>query len=131
LGEFAKAKRDYERAMEISPDNFTILNNYAWMLATAPDEGVRDGDLAVEMALRVCDLGGWDQSMFLDTLAASFAESGDFESAVEWLTKAIELEPENAEGRKERLERYKNKTPYRTPVEPRGQDSSKVSIRGK
>jgi hypothetical protein len=53
--------------------------------------------------------------MILDTLAAAYAESGDFESARKWQTKAIELltdEPEQDEIRK-RIELYQQRKPYR------------------
>ena len=51
----------------------------------------------------------------LDTLAAAYAESGDFDSAVKWETKAIELETDANEKAEygERLELYQDKKPFR------------------
>lgn len=42
-------------------------------------------------ATRSCELTSWTDPDALDTLAAAYAESGDYRSAVEWQTRAIEL----------------------------------------
>ena len=53
--------------------------------------------------------------MFLDTFAAACAQAGDFESAIKWQLKAIELTTvaEDKEAFQERLELYRRKKPYR------------------
>src|SRR5262249_19208480 len=60
----------------------------AWLWATGPD-GVRDGKRAVEAATRACELTDWKENEFLDTLAAAYAEVGDFDKAVEYQKKAV------------------------------------------
>ena len=91
------------------------------MLATAPDAQVRDGKRAVEFATRACALAGWDQPVFLETLAAAYAESGEFQSAVEWQTKAMAVESDDLEGQQERLERYRNEKAYRQKAKSNSQ----------
>ncbi len=53
----------------------------AWLLATSPDERLRDGPRAVELARRVNELSGGQVPQILDTLAAALAETGRFEEA--------------------------------------------------
>ena len=68
-----------------------MLNNYAWVLATSPDDDVRDGKLAVELATKACEATNHEESHILSTLAAAYAETGDFDKATEWSRKAIEV----------------------------------------
>ena len=58
-------------------------------MATCPEAKYRDGGKAVESATRACELTKWKSSEFLNTLAAAYAESGDFDAAVTWQTRAI------------------------------------------
>ncbi|MGB6044206.1 MAG: tetratricopeptide repeat protein, partial [Pirellulales bacterium] len=50
MGRQADAAKDYEKALKIQPKDSSILNNLAWLLATSPDEKIRDGKRAVELA---------------------------------------------------------------------------------
>ncbi len=72
----------YERAMQREPDRLEIVNNVAWMLATHPEPSLRDGPRAIKLALRAGELAGRDDPTVLDTLAAAYAETGDFKQAV-------------------------------------------------
>ena len=67
------------------------MNNLTWILATYPQARVRDARLAVELGERAAELTGHKDAGILDTLAAAYAESGDFEKAVEHENRAIEL----------------------------------------
>jgi tetratricopeptide (TPR) repeat protein len=89
IGEHAKAKADFKKALEVEPKESGLLNNYAWVLATSPDDDVRDGKLAVELATKACEETNYEESHILSTLAAAYAETGDFDKAVEWSRKAI------------------------------------------
>ena len=73
------------------------LNDRAWVLATAPDASVRNGKSALVDARRACDLSHWKRSDTLDSLAAAYAESGDFNSAIRYQQQAIDLGKSNAD----------------------------------
>jgi tetratricopeptide (TPR) repeat protein len=117
--EYDKAIADYNEAVRIDPKDSYSYDSRAWIWATCPDDKVRDGRKAVESATRACELSEWKERNDLDTLAASYAEAGDFKQAVKWLEAAIKLVAESeAETRKdyqERLALYKDKKPYRQP----------------
>lgn len=98
-----------------------VHNGLVWLQATCPVAHYRDGKKAVESATRACELTKWQEHGCLDTLAASYAEAGDFDTAVKWQKSALELLPKDDEQiRKDyhmRLELYQAKKPYRE--EPR------------
>lgn len=119
-GKYDKALADYDDIIQADPQNALGYNNKAWLLAICPDAKHRDGKKAVELATKACEMTNWKNAGHLDTLAAAYAEAGDFEKAVKWQSEAVEdvelMRREGAE-MKERLELFKQKKPYRLPVE--------------
>lgn len=92
------------------------LNALAWMSATSPAADVRDGTEAVQYATQACTLTDWAQPAYIDTLAAAYAEAGDFTSAVKWQKKAMDLLKGPASSRTDyesRLRLYESGKPYR------------------
>ncbi len=116
IGRQAEAEADYEKAIkdkDYSKDS-GLLNNFAWVLATSPDEKLRDGKRAVKLATEACELTDYKQAHILSTLAAAYAETGDFDSAIKWSEKSAEVgPPEHAEDFKKELATYKAHNPYR------------------
>ena len=66
-----------------------VLNNRAWLRATCPDPSLRNAQLAIADARKACELNDWELSSHIDTLAAAYAEAGDFDSAVRYQNEAI------------------------------------------
>lgn len=114
-GEFDAALADAEAALRLEPESPHARNDLAWMLATCPEDRLRDGPRAVRLAKEACDLTEGRQPDCLGTLAAAHAECGDFAEALRHLTLAIELGPdgENAVIRQEMLTVFRRGEPYR------------------
>ena len=124
LGEELRRVEEEEGA-EPSPPDDGVLNNLAWVLATSPLDEVRDGERAIELATQAAEVTEFKQAHILSTLASAYAETGDFESANDWIQKAIELNREEGEqqaskrndDQKESLQKeyqsYKDKKPWR------------------
>ena len=96
------------------------LLNRAWLWATCPAAKYRDGKRAVASATRACELRGWKDPYGLDTLAAAYAEAGDFAKAVVYQRVANDLYQGEQARRKgeERLALYKEGKPYREEPGP-------------
>ena len=90
-------------------------NDYAWLLATSKFEGLRNGTLALDQASRAVELD--PSASFLDTLAAAYAELGNFELAITTQRQAIaSITDEDGEIRdelEERLQYYERSEPWR------------------
>jgi tetratricopeptide (TPR) repeat protein len=90
-GETAEAIQHYDKALEISPKSIPALTNLAWVIATCSNGSLRNGARAVEIARRADELSGGSNPIVLRTLAAAYAEAGQFEKAIETARAAIQL----------------------------------------
>lgn len=90
-GQRAEAKADYEQALKSLPNDPTLLNNLAWLLCTSPDDALRDGPRALELSTRACELTQHKVATLLGTLSAAYAETGNFDEAIQWAEKADAL----------------------------------------
>jgi tetratricopeptide (TPR) repeat protein len=114
--DFANAAADFVRVIELNPESPMGQNGLAWLLCTAPDDKVRDGKRAVAAATKACELTEWKNGGYLDTLAAAYAEVGEFDKAVEWQEKALkagDMPVKDLDAARKRLDLYKQKKPYR------------------
>jgi tetratricopeptide (TPR) repeat protein len=93
IGKHAEAIVDFDRALVLNKDkdDESLLNNYAWVLATSPDEKLRDGPKALKLATKAAEATKYETPHILSTLAAAYAETGDYENAAKWSQKAVEL----------------------------------------
>ena len=118
-GRYSEALDSVNSGLDSSPESSLLHNNKAWLLATCPDDTVRDGELAVEHATKACELTSWRNAYYVDTLAAAYAEAGDFESAVKWQEDAIRLGGGTySEDFRKRLRLFQAGKAYREGVPP-------------
>jgi len=82
-GRTSTALEHWRTAARLSPNQPELLNNLAWTLATDPKSEIRDGEEAVVFASEAVALSGTNNVGILDTLAAAYAEVGQFGEAVE------------------------------------------------
>lgn len=108
-----------ETVIKTEPNDEVSINNLSWILSTSPVESVRNGKRALELAEKACQLTNYKKAYILSTLAAAYAEIGNFEKAIEWSEKSIENanEDENVSERiddlRKELNSYKQKKPFR------------------
>lgn len=90
-GQAKEAAARLERALEIDPLFLPAVANLAWLLATHPDAGLRNGSRAYELAKQGVRAAGDNDVSSLRILAATYAEIGRFPEAVETAQRALEL----------------------------------------
>jgi tetratricopeptide (TPR) repeat protein len=123
-GSGARDLARYEELIRLYPDLPWVHRERAFILATCPDARIRDGKRAVSAATRAAELTNWKDWDVLMTLAAAYAEAGDFANAVRWEQRVVEVEqafrkqlPPSLVGtmapQVDRLALYKAGKPYR------------------
>jgi tetratricopeptide (TPR) repeat protein len=113
---YQQAVRDLQTAIQMNtkkPER--VLNSLAWLRATCPEAEIRNGKEAVELALKACELSQWNDWNIIDTLAAAYAEQGDFDRAIKYQKQVLEMGKFAKDNDKIRqhLALYEQHTPYR------------------
>ena len=90
-GNPTEAIQHYRKALELAPESIPTLTNLAWLLATSQDASLRNGLKAVELAKQADRLVGGTNTLVLRTLAAAYAENGDFANAIRTARSAMQL----------------------------------------
>ena len=108
------------------------LNILAWLLATCPEERIRDGQSAVAFAEKAVASSKRQDPMYLDTLAAAYAETGQFTNAINLEKEGMALQPDEEEKKNYtlRLRLYESGLPYRNEY-ALGRQTQSLLIEGK
>jgi tetratricopeptide (TPR) repeat protein len=88
-GRYAVAEQANLGATQAQLAFVPAYNGLAWILATSPDDKLRDGKRAIQYATEACERTGWKVPSCLGTLAAAYAEAGQFEEAIRYQTRAL------------------------------------------
>jgi tetratricopeptide (TPR) repeat protein len=116
MKEYDKAIADYQHALDLDPRFASAYNSSAWLRSTCADARYRDGARAVANATKACELTGWTVHSCVSTLGAAYAERGEFDAAIKYQQKAIDLNPNDADFVKaanELIALYRQQKPYR------------------
>jgi len=120
-GDAREALAQWREALRVRPDYLAVLNEAAHVMAASSDDSVRDGAEAVKLAERAVRLSGGREAMYLDTLAAAYAEAGRFDDAIETARRGLEIarrqnQSQIQEGLTGRMHLYEAHKPYRDPL---------------
>lgn len=106
-----------------APAAADLKNNAAWILATSPDDSIRNGTLAVALAESANELDRYQRHNFVGTLAAAYAEAGRFDEAERTARRAADMArkaglDKDAAQHDTRASLYAEHKPYRAPTAP-------------
>jgi tetratricopeptide (TPR) repeat protein len=119
LGDDKEALVHWRRAHAIEPSRISATLGIAWILASAPDASLRNGTEALSLAESANSLVSAGDPDLLDTLAAAYAENGQFARAAATAKRALDLAVARgnlkmASAIRSRLLLYEAKKPFRT-----------------
>ena len=108
---------DMLQATRLAPWIALYRNNLSWFLSTCPADDIRSGNEALDHARWACRKTSWRRWYCLGTLAAAYAEIGDFKSAYRWQSKAVNMTPvgnhKSIANARVRLQLYQTENAYR------------------
>ena len=100
-----KAQQAYERAHAIEPADAELLNNLAWLYATAKDPMIADPQRALDLARTAAGLKA--SPHILDTLAESYYVNGRYTEAIQAAQQALAEASENTDYYQSQLDKFK------------------------
>jgi len=127
-GRIREAIEQWQDALAIEPENGNAASNLAWVFATCPDDSIRDGRRAVELAEKALRISGGKIPMIFRGLAAAYAEDGRFSQAIETAQRGADLATSQdnsglAAELQSNIALYQAGTPLRDPSLPTGASS--------
>ncbi len=90
-GRVTEAIAQWQEALAIQPDNGNAASNLAWVFATCPEDSIRNGPRAVELAEKAMRFSGGKIPMVFRIVAAAYAEDGRFSDAIEAARRGADL----------------------------------------
>lgn len=117
IHKYKPAISDFKNVIRLDPSNYLIHDYLARLLSSAPEDELRDGTQAVESAKMSLKLSNGRHVEAIDTLAAAYAEIGDFDNAIKYQEEAIKktTSPTVKKKYSARLRLYQQEKPYRLP----------------
>lgn len=117
-GNYQKAEEHFRKLLEEHPEFSYTARRLAWILSTAPNAHLRDGEQAKDLLEAHYDPEITQTSYYWDTRAAVQAELGEFNEAIQMAEKAIQVakQSENKKHAKainRRLQQYMAGMPWR------------------
>jgi Tfp pilus assembly protein PilF/thiol-disulfide isomerase/thioredoxin len=108
----------FRRMLQLRPNELSIANNLAWILATTVDDALHDPVTALALAKKVCERSNYSVASALDTLSVAHAANAEFDSAIEVAEKALavlesEKDSATADRINERIELFRNRQAFR------------------
>jgi tetratricopeptide (TPR) repeat protein len=119
LGKYAEALKEYNSLASLHPRPVTlarVLSDRAWFYSTCPNTSFRNGQQAIKDAKAACSITVWKDENMIDTLAAAYAEIGDFNSAVQYAQQALaikDISPTDSQKIRRHLELFQQHKPIR------------------
>ena len=119
LGKYAEALKEFDYLVSLHPRNVTLaraLSDRAWFRATCPNASFRNGQQAVKDAKAACSIMIWKDEHMIDTLAVAYAETGDFNSAVQYAAQALAVKgilPDSTKLFQQHLALFQQRKPIR------------------
>jgi len=119
-GRLREGVEEWQKVLAIQGDNGNAMSNLAWVFATSPDDSLRDGPKAVHFAEEALRISGRRIPILFRTLAAAYAETGDFSKAIQTAQQGLDLA--NSQGNSSlasdlqgNITLYKEQQPLRDP----------------
>ena len=119
-GHVKEGAEEWQKVLSVDADNGNAMSNLAWVLATSPDDAIRNGAKAVQLAQRAMDISAGKIGILFRTLAAAYAENGQFSDAIQTARRGIELA--NSQGDtglanelQSHIDLYQSQQPLRDP----------------
>jgi len=111
---------EWQKVLAIQPDNGNAMSNLAWVFATSPDDSIRDAGKAVHLAQEAMRISNRRIPLLFRTLAAAYAEAGDFSKAIQTAQEGIEVansqgNPNLATELQGNISLYQEQRPLRDP----------------
>ena len=128
-GRVSEAIAQWQEVLAIEANNGNAASNLAWVFATCPEDSIRDGARAVELAEKAMRLSGGKIPMVFRVLAAAYAENGRFSDAIDTAQRGGDLanragNPALASELESNIALYQSGKPLRDPSITNGGSSS-------
>jgi Tfp pilus assembly protein PilF len=120
LGKYAEAQKEYNYLVSLHPRPVTlarVLSDRAWFYSTCPVASFRNGQQAIKDAKAACSIMIRKDEHMIDTLTVAYAETGDFNSAAQYVSQALAVKGISANSTKlfqKHLMSFQQKKPIRS-----------------